>query len=83
MKLKDIFWCVFWLVAGILIGTILSNVCGQISFLRWMTVGQSVSFTPAADLAIIKFSLDVVFRLDLAQVTGVLIGMLCYRNFRF
>lgn len=83
MKLSRAFWFIFWLVTGLLIGTILGNVCSQIPFLQFLTLGQTVSFSPAADLVILKFSLDLRFTLNLAQVVGVLIGMVSYHHFEF
>ncbi len=83
MKLSRFFWCVFWMLTGILIGTILGKLCGQFSFLQWLTVGQDISFSPAADLAILQFHMDLHFTLNLAQVVGILTGVLCYHKFEF
>ena len=81
MKISKTFWFVFWLVTGLIIGSLLYNVCAQVSFLRWLTIGESISFSPAADLSILKFSLQMEFRLTLAQVVGVLVGLFCYHHF--
>ena len=64
-----------------IIGSLLYNVCAQVSFLQWLTIGESISFSPAADLSILKFSLQMEFRLTLAQVVGVLVGLFCYHHF--
>lgn len=83
MKFGKVFWMIFWLVTGLLIGTLLGNVCSQIPFLQFLTVGQTIDFSPAADLVILKFNLDMQFTLNLAQAAGILIGMVCYHRFKF
>ncbi len=83
VKVSKVFWLVFWLVTGILIGTLLGSACGQLPYLQWLTQGQTISFSPAADLIIFTFDLDLHFTLNMAQVIGVLISVLCYRKFRF
>lgn len=83
MKLGKAFWLVFWLVTGLLIGTLLGNACGQVPYLQWLTQGQTISFSPAADLVILTFDLNLQFTLNMAQVIGVLVSVLCYHKFRF
>ncbi len=82
MKWSKTFWFVFWLLAGLIVGGLLASVCGQVSWLSWLAYGDSVSFSPAADLVILKFSLELTFQLNLAEVLCVLGAMFCYHRFR-
>ena len=82
MKWSKTFWFVFWLLAGLIVGGLLASVCGLVSWLSWLAYGDSDSFSPAADLVILKFSLELTFQLNLAEVLCVLGAMFCYHRFR-
>ena len=82
MKLKDTFWFIFWLLTGLIVGGLLAALCGRVGFLSWLAYGDSISFSPAADLIILQFSLQMTFQLNLAQVLCVLGAMFCWRHFR-
>ena len=81
--MRKTFWFCFWLLTGLIAGSLLGNACAGVSALSWLAYGQSLHFAPAASLIILDFSLDVTFRLNVAQIICVLAGMFCYRNFRF
>lgn len=81
--MKKTFWFFFWLLTGLIIGSLLSAACAGVPALSWLAYGQSLSFSPAADLIILKFSLDLELRLNLAQILCTLGAMFCYRHFSF
>ena len=81
--MKKTFWFIFWLLAGLIIGSLLATACAGVPALSWLAYGQSLSFSPAANLIIMDFSLNVVFRLNLAQILCILGAMFCYHHFRF
>lgn len=81
--MKKTFWFFFWLLTGLIVGSLLANLCAGIGALSWLAYGQSLSFAPAANLVILDFSLNVTFRLNLAQIICVLIAMICSRHFHF
>lgn len=81
--MKKTFWFFFWLLTGLIVGSLLANLCAGIGALSWLAYGQSLSFAPAANLVILDFSLSVTFRLNLAQIICVLIAMICSRHFHF
>lgn len=81
--MKKTFWFFFWLLTGLIVGSLLANLCAGIGALSWLAYGQSLSFAPAANLVILDFSLSVTFRLNLAQIICVLIAMVCSRHFHF
>jgi hypothetical protein len=80
MKLSKTFWFIFWLLTGLIVGGLLANLCTGIDWLSWLAYGDSISFSPAADLVILKFSLELTFQLNLAEVVCVLGAMLCYHH---
>ncbi len=83
MKVSKTFWLVFWLLAGLIAGGLLASVCAGVPALSWLAYGNSISFSPAADLVVLKFSLNLSLQLNVAEVLCVLIAMFCYRHFDF
>ncbi len=81
--MKKTFWFLFWLLAGLLVGSLVASLCASSSIFWWLAYGQSISFSPAADLIVMQFALDVSFSLNLAQILCVLIAMFCNRHLRF
>ena len=81
--MKKTFWFCFWLLTGLIVGSLLANLCAGVSALSWLAYGQSLHFAPAANLVILDFSLNVTFRLNLAQIICVLAAMFCCRHFNF
>ncbi len=79
--MKNTFWFCFWLLAGLLLGGLIAGACGSVSALSWLAYGESISFSPEANLIVFKFALDATFSLNIAQVICVLLAMLCYRYF--
>ncbi len=79
--MKDTFWFCFWLLAGLLLGGLIAGVCASVGPLSWLAYGQSISFSPAADLIVFQFALTASFSLNIAQVICVLLAMFCYRHF--
>lgn len=78
--MKQIFWFFFWLLAGLTVGSLLAAACAGVETLRWLAYGQALSFSPAANLIIVDFSLNVTLRLNLAQILCVLGAMFCWRR---
>lgn len=81
--MKKTFWFFFWLLAGLIAGSLLANACAGVGALSWLAYGQSLSFAPSANLIILDFSLSVTFRLNLAQILCVLAAMFCCHHFNF
>ena len=83
MKLSKTFWFIFWLLAGLIARGLLASVCAGVPALSWLAYGNSISFSPAADLVVLKFSLALSFQLNVAEVLCVLAAMFCYHHFDF
>ena len=83
MKATKTFWFIFWLLAGFIVGGLIASLCAGVPALSWLAYGSSISFTPAADLVVLKFSLALTFQMNLAEVLCVLGAMFCYHHFSF
>lgn len=77
------FW-LFWIVlfSGIILGGLLGELASSVSFLSWMSYGETFGLTQPLqlDIGIIQLSFGVIFKLNVASIIGVLIALLVYRK---
>ena len=84
MKLKrNVIFC-FFLLAGVLLGTMLSSITEGISFLQWLsfgtTIGISTSNPLLLDLALIKVAFGFEIGVNVAQIFTITAALLVYKN---
>lgn len=74
-------FCLF-LLAGVLLGTVLTQVGSRVGFLSWLCWGDSIGFgwpTPATlDLSIVKVSFGMSMELNIAKLICVIGAMAAY-----
>ncbi len=80
------FLFLFYLLAGIIIGSLIGSVCEGISFLSWLNYGSTIGLSeqsPAVlDLIIIKISFGFSMTVTIAQIISVAIAMGIYSKIR-
>jgi hypothetical protein len=71
---------VFILFAGAVIGTLAGQLLGhQVPLFRRMT---TVQWHPQADLAVLRFSLDLTFRVNWLTLVGVILAFLLRKKLK-
>jgi len=65
---------------GLLAGALLANWLKEVPGLSFLTRALEVSWSPAADLAVIKYSLKLEIRLSLLSVIGAVVAIWLYRK---
>ncbi len=84
--MKRYFLFAFYLLAGIIIGSLIGNICADILFLSWLNYGNTIGFSannPAVlDLIIIKLTLGFSMTISVAQIICVVISMSIYNRIR-
>ncbi|MEG2769536.1 MAG: DUF4321 domain-containing protein [Oscillospiraceae bacterium] len=83
---KNLFFA-FYLVAGIILGSLIANVSGDVSFLKWLSYGGTIGFSAAnpavIDLMIFKITFGFSFTVNIAQIITVGLSMWLYSRSRF
>ncbi len=69
-----------FLFLGLLAGALLANWLKEVPGLSFLTRALEVSWSPAADLAVIKYSLNLEIRLTLLSVIGAAVAIWLYRK---
>ena len=84
--MKRDFLFLFYLLAGIIAGSIIANLCAGAGALSWLAYGQSIGFSPNApaiiDLAIIKLTFGFSMSLTVAHIITITLALLLYRRGR-
>lgn len=74
----------FFLLAGIVIGTVLANLCANISFLSWlayeMSVGLATDSPMILDLIVFKLAFGFSLTVDPAQIICIIASLIIYNK---
>ena len=84
MKLKrNVIFC-FFLLAGVLLGTMLSSITAGVPFLSWLsfgtTIGISTSNPLLLDLSLVKLAFGCEIGVNVAQIFTITAALLIYKN---
>ena len=86
MKMKRDFFFLFYLIAGIITGSIIAGWCTGSGALGWLAYGQTIGFSPNSpaviDLAIFKLTFGFSMSLTVAHIITISIAMFIYRHNR-
>lgn len=74
----------FFLLAGILLGTILGRVCENVSFLSWLAYTLSVGLDTGApmvlDLIVFRLAFGFTLTVNAAQIICVIASLIIYNK---
>ncbi len=74
----------FFLLAGIVLGTALARLCAQVSFLSWlaypMSVGLATDSPMVLDLIVFKLAFGFTMEVNPAQIICVIIALIIYNK---
>lgn len=83
MRGKGSWVCILFILAGLVIGSLIGNIASGVDFLWWLSYGQEFGLTEPLilDLQVIKLTFAVTFKINIASIIGVIISMFIYRRF--
>ena len=74
----------FFLLAGIVIGTVIAKVCADIPFLNWlaytMSVGLDTGSPAVLDLIVFKLAFGFTLSVNVSQVFCIIISLIVYNK---
>ena len=74
----------FFLLAGIVIGTVIANLCADISFLSWlaytMSVGLATDSPMVLDLIVFKLAFGFTLAVNPAQIICIIASFILYNK---
>lgn len=82
MKNKNVWLGVLFVLAGLVIGGLLGELASKVDFLWWLAYGQEFGIsTPfTIDLNILKLTVGIMIKINIASILGVIISMFIYKK---
>ena len=82
MKSKSSWICILFILAGLVIGSLIGSLASSVDFLWWLSFGQEFGLSEPLilDLQVIKLTFAVTFKINIASIIGVIISMFIYRK---
>jgi len=79
---KNIWILLIFILSGIVVGGLLGELATNVSWLWWLGYGQEfgISGPVTLDLSIIKISLSLMFKINIASIIGIVIAIVIYRK---
>lgn len=79
---KNIWILLIFILSGIVIGGLLGELASKIDFLWWLGYGQEFGLTQPLELnlSIIKLTIGIIFKINIASIIGVAISIFIYRK---
>ncbi len=81
-ELKKTLLFLLFLLSGIILGTIITNLAQDVSFLKWLCWGDSIGVgypNPVSiDLAIVKLNFGFVLEVNIAKLLCIISSILIY-----
>lgn len=77
------FWILLiFLLSGLVIGGLLGELANKVSWLWWLSYGQSFGLsTPVTlDLSVLKITFSCMIKINVASIIGIILAVIWYRK---
>jgi hypothetical protein len=71
---------ILFAVIGIIIGSIATNVLSSIPSIQILTKSIELSWSPQADLNVLRYAVDIHFKVNVLNAIGLVLGIWVYRK---
>lgn len=80
---KNIWILLIFIFSGIVLGGLIGELAGNVSFLNWLSYGQEFGLESplVLNLNIIKLTFAVSVKINVASIIGIAIAVFIYRKF--
>ena len=79
---KNIWVLLVFLLAGLVVGGLLGKLASEVSWLWWLSYGQSFGLENpiVLDLNVLKLTFGIVFNINVARIIGMILAIFIYRK---
>ncbi len=79
---KNIWVLLIFLLAGLVVGGLLGKLASEVSWLWWLSYGQSFGLDNpiVLDLNVLKLTFGIVFNINVASIIGMILAIFIYRK---
>lgn len=73
---------IVFILCGIVIGGLLGEISSSISWLNWLSYGQSFGFSNpfTLDLGVLQLTLGLMIKINVSSIIGIIIAIFIYRK---
>ena len=81
-KEKNFWILLIFILCGLVIGGLLGELASQVSWLNWMSFGQSFGLESplALDLGVLTITFALMIKINIASIIGMAIAIFIYRK---
>ncbi len=82
IKDKGKWVAILFILAGLVIGSLLGNLASSVDWLWWLSFGQEFGLNEplVLDLGVATITFGLMIKINIASIVGVIIALLVYRK---
>lgn len=81
-KEKNIWVLLIFILSGLVVGGLLGELASRVSWLWWLSYGQSFGLTSpiTLDLSVIQITFALMFRINISSIIGMVLAIFIYKK---
>ncbi len=81
-KEKNIWVLLIFILSGLVVGGLLGELASRVSWLWWLSYGQSFGLTSpiTLDLSVIQITFALMFRINISSIIGMVLAVFIYKK---
>ena len=74
---------IIFILCGLVIGGLIGQLTQGVSFLSWLSYGQTFGIPDpvSLDLGVVKLTFGIMFNINISSIIGIIIAVFIYRKF--
>ena len=82
-KDKSTLELIIFILCGLVIGGLIGQLTQGVSFLSWLSYGQTFGIADpvSLDLGVVKLTFGIMFNINISSIIGIIIAIFIYRKF--
>ena len=81
-KEKNVWILLVFILSGIVIGGLLGELASKVSWLWWLSYGQSFGLSEpiTLDLSVIQLTFGLTFKINISSIIGMILAVFIYKK---
>ena len=81
-KEKNVWSLLVFILSGIVVGGLLGELASRVSWLWWLSYGQSFGLSEpiTLDLSVIQLTFGLTFKINISSIIGMILAVFIYKK---
>ena len=81
-KEKNVWILLVFILSGIVVGGLLGELASRVSWLWWLSYGQSFGLSEpiTLDLSVIQLTFGLTFKINISSIIGIILAVFIYKK---